>query len=93
MSELFPTEVPELPQKKKKGGYHAKDGKFTNKETAVFAEKDREIKRLTTVSEFYKRQCKRLVRELNEEIEKRKQLESKTNVQTNIQQEKLSIAG
>ena len=91
MSKLF-EDLEEKPTKKKRDGYHAGNGKYTDPKTARAEQSEKEVKRLTNVSEYYKRQCERLQREVLEEKEKNKQLQAIINRETNIQRKELSIA-
>jgi len=74
MSELFPTEVPILPPVEKKF-YKAGDGKFTDPTTARVDQAEKECKIHKQNEAYYKRQNERLIRELEEETKKRKELE------------------
>ena len=91
MPELF-QEFEEKPPRKKKGGYHAKDGKFTDAQTALNHHYEKEIKRLTALSNYYKCQCERLSNEVKEVVQRNKELNSIINGETNIQRKELSIA-
>lgn len=105
MGNLFPEEVIEptkvevQPQEPKKGKYHARNGRFTDKTTAHIAalEKESEINKRNAA--FWKRQAKRLSEDYNTEHQlvldlkaKLKQLEEILNG-SYIQQEKISASG
>jgi len=78
MAELF-TELEEAPIKKKRDGYHGAKGKYTDPITARIEHAEKEVTRLTNVSEYYKRQSERLQREVLEVKEKNKQLQAIIN--------------
>lgn len=77
MSEqkLFEPEVTELPPKQKKKGYHAGDGKFTDKLTARAEQAEKQCKIHKDNEAYYKRQCERLCAEIAEQRERIKELE------------------
>ena len=68
-------EVTELPPKKKKKGYHAGDGKFTDKLTARAEQAEKQCKIHKDNEAYYKRQCERLCADIAEFRERNKELE------------------
>lgn len=85
MAELFDDLEPRQEQKKKHIPYNGKDGKFTNALDYRAVKAEKEVKRLTTISEYYKRLAERLQEEVYSEMEKRKQLEKKLKNGEDIQ--------
>lgn len=77
MSELklFEPEVTELLLKKKKKGYHAGDGKFTDKLTSRAEQAEKQCKIHKDNEAYYKKQCERLCTEIAELRERNKELE------------------
>lgn len=73
MKDLF-TDIPE--EKKTRKFYKDKKGQFTDKNTAIFHQTQKERDKLKVGFEYYKRQCERLSRDFREEHEKVLKLKS-----------------
>lgn len=75
MADLFSNMEP--PKPKKRIYYKGRDGKFSDKETARFAQIEKDRDRYKLSSEYYKRQAERLAENYRQEHEKVLALEEK----------------